>query len=124
MKQILPYVLILIVGLIGGHLVTPSVIDAHKALLDKEKQLWDHRLDSMAIVQRVSLIRDSIWTRISRQDRDSLEIERIHHKLMTNAAKIWQDKYNKLHNSPVARYNEHQLDSVVSVLLLESRKHR
>lgn len=122
-KTIFPFAVCIAIGLIVGHLATPGAIEAHRVILEKQKKVWDHKLDSLAIVEKVSLYKDSVWTRLSRVDRASLEEERRQNELAQTQAKVWHEKYKNLQSTPATRYNEHQLDSAIDALIA-SRKRR
>lgn len=124
MKKIIPYVIFLLIGLTVGHLASDKVLDAQKVLLTRAKKILDHRLDSMEIVRAVGTHRDSIWTRISKADRDSLVVQRQLTQEQAKQSKSWYEKYILARNTPVARYNEHQLDSAITALIKTRRNIR
>lgn len=122
MKKIIPYVVALLIGAAIGHLATPKIMDAQKEMLQRAKRLLDHRLDSMAIVKAVGTHRDSVWTRISKVDRDSLVIQRQLTEESKRQSKSWYEKYILARNTPVNRYNEAQLDSAIDALIKTRKK--
>lgn len=123
MKKIIPVIVAALIGAAIGHLATPHIIDAHKALLEKAQKVLDHKLDSVNIVEMVRKERDSVWTAIHRSYQDSIRQMRIVSDKAVVSAKLWQQKYEKNINNPVTRFNEHQLDSAISALL-QARKRR
>ncbi len=114
MVKYLPYLLALALGAILAWAIIPKAPGENKELKKEKKEF----LDSAKIEQRIQVElakRDSEWTRIHSQRKDSLD--QAHKETI-----YWRTKYEKVKLSPVTKYTVHGLDSAVDALIA-SRQH-
>jgi len=110
--KILSYITLPIIGIVIGALVMRAFTSANtsdtSALKDaaKREQLDIKRIE---ILEKMLTERDTLYTRIRRKDRDSLAIER---KQRLN----YEIQYKRLKETPLPRYSDPELDSIVWAL--------
>lgn len=107
--QLLSYLVPLIIGALIAWAIIPKD-NGEKKLLHEEKKHLLYQRDSILRVQNVLIGRDSLWTRIHAQDRDSLLIAR-------KQSNVWRNEYKKIRSAPVILYSEQQLDSATDALI-------
>lgn len=102
--QVVSYIAVLVIGALVAWAVIPKSTD-DKRLLEQTKRALQRKEDSVQLLIQQIHEKRALWVIIDKERRDSF-------KMAMAMAEAKYKKYEK--GTPVIRYSEHDLDSVIS----------